>query len=245
MEVDKIKPTWNSFKDAVHAGGGQWMTQVYHYAGAFFAFLASKVGLTPNHLTFLSAITVVLSMGAMLYGMGRGLAWALLVTLLSIISYGLDCADGQLARATKQCSKFGAWLDHVLDAGKIFVVNFSVGWMLISHSEIFQMSFEYAFLAMVVNITGSALYFFAWNYKVMIAGEGLISRLSDETTSNRVRLMKFYHQFTDYGWFPLIFVFLAFPSKFAQLYLAYGCGTFLVFTGYLIISASYMKKLNR
>lgn len=243
MDVKQQKPTWGYFKELVHAGGGQWMTEMYHHVGAFFAFLASRVGLTPNHLTLLSGVLVSLSMMAMLYGAGKGGFWALLVTVLSVVSYSLDCADGQLARATKQSSKFGAWLDHVLDAGKIFVVNFSVGWMLISQPQMFDFSLGWGFFAMMINITGASLYFFAWNYKVMIAGEGLIARLSDEATSNRVRLMKFYHQFTDYGWFPLIFIFIAFPEKFAQLYLIYGCGTFVLFSGYLIVSATYMKKL--
>ena len=220
------------------------MTQVYHYAGAYFAFLSSRVGMTPNHLTILSGFLVSLAMAVMLYGAGRGIWWALAVVILSIVSYSLDCADGQLARATKQSSKYGAWLDHVLDAGKIFIVNFCVGWMLITKPNLYELSFNVAFLAMVVNITGASLYFFAWNYKVMIAGEGLISRLSDEAISNRVRLMKFYHQFTDYGWFPLIFIFLAYPSKFGQIYLLYGCGTFILFMGYLLVSARYMKKLK-
>ena len=220
------------------------MTEMYHYAGAFFAFLASRVSITPNHLTILSGLLVSLSMWEMLYAVGKGIFWALLVTALSVVSYGLDCADGQLARATRQTSKYGAWLDHVLDAGKIFIVNFSVGWMLISRPDLFNLSIGWGFFAMMINITGASLYFFAWNYKVMIAGEGLIARLSDETSSNRVRLMQFYHQFTDYGWFPLIFIFLAFPQKFALIYLLYGCGTFILFSGYLIVSAAYMKKLK-
>ncbi|MEZ7956290.1 MAG: CDP-alcohol phosphatidyltransferase family protein [Rubritalea sp.] len=244
MSKRRNKPTWAFFKEMVHAGGGHWMTQLYHYAGAFCAFLASRVGMTPNHLTLLSGLLTPLTMGVMLYGIGKGIVWALLVVALLMFSYSLDCADGQLARATKQTSKYGAWLDHVLDSGKIFIVNFSVGWMLITKPELFEMSISLAFLAMVMNITGASIYFFAWNYKVMIAGEDLISRLSDESTSNRVRLMKFYHQFTDYGWFPLIFILLAFPSKFAQTYLFYGCGTFLIFSGYLIVSANYMKKLE-
>lgn len=244
MENIRKKPTWAYFKEMVHAGGGHWMTQVYHYLGAFFAFLASRVGLTPNHLTLLSGVLVSVAMAVMLYGTGKSVIWSLLVVFLSVISYALDCADGQLARATKQCSKYGAWLDHVLDAGKIFLVNFCVGWMLITKPHLFEMSQSLGFMAMAVNITGAALYFFAWNYKVMIAGEGLISRLSDEASSNRVRLMKFYHQFTDYGWFPLIFFLLAFPVKFAQVYLLYGCGTFLLFMGYLLVSARYMKKLK-
>ena len=244
MSVKQKNPTWGYFKELVHAGGGQWMTEIYHYAGALFAFCASRVGMTPNHLTLLSGVLVTISMIAMPYGVGKGISWALLVALLSMASYSLDCADGQLARATKQTSKFGAWLDHVLDAGKIFIVNFSVGWMLISDPQMFDFSVAWGFFAMMINITGASLYFFAWNYKVMIAGEGLIARLSDETTSNRMRLMKFYHQFTDYGWFPLIFIFLAFPQKFALIYLIYGCGTFILFSGYLIVSAAYMKKLK-
>ena len=243
MKKESKTPTWETFKGMAHDGGGHWMTQLYHYIGALFAFGASKVGLNPNQLTYLSGITVFLSMVIMFNKVGQGVLWAAVVTLLSVVSYALDCADGQLARATNTCSKYGAWLDHVLDSSKTFIVNFTVGWMMINNEGLFKMSMGWVFIAMAVNITGSALYFFAWNYKVMIAGEGLISRLSNEATSNRVRIMKFYHQFTDYGWFPLIFIFLAYPVKFAVVYLVYGCGTFLVFICYILISARYMKKL--
>lgn len=245
LECDReLKPEWSRFRDLVHAGGGQWLTQIYHYLGAGLAFFASRVGVSPNQLTLLSMVIVISSMVLMLMGgMGNVLVAACVVVLM-VLSYALDCADGQLARATKQCSKLGAWLDHLVDSCKIFVVHLSVGWMLISTEHIHGLSPGWCFLAMAVNIAGSALYFFAWNFKVLIAGEGLIVRLADESRQNRIRLLQFSHQFTDYGWFPLLFILLIDPEKFALAYLIYGFVTFLIFMGYIAISSRYMAKLS-
>lgn len=239
------RPSWREFHALVHAGGGQWMTQMYHHAGAFFAFLASRLGMTPNMLTVLSGVLVIVAVELMLsVGIGHW-ASAIGVFSLMVISYALDCADGQLARATGQCSKFGAWLDHVVDAGKIFVIHGSIGWMLLGSMREHGYSQLWCFLGMMINMAGSALYFFAWNYKVMIAGQGLIARLTDESEQSRMRMLQFSQQFTDYGWFPLLFILLFDPQKFALAYFLYGAGTFVIFMAYIAISARYMAKLEK
>jgi phosphatidylglycerophosphate synthase len=244
LQKKSSKPSWAEFHALVHAGGGQWMTQMYHYAGALFAFLASRSKVTPNQLTLASGVLVVLAMGLML-GLGLG-NWcgAIGVFVLMAVSYALDCADGQLARATGQCSKYGAWLDHVVDAGKIFVVHGSIGWMLLNASDEHGYPVSWCFIGMFLNMAGSALYFFAWNYKVMIAGEGLIVRLADKSAQSRVQMFQFSQQFTDYGWFPLLFILLFDPQKFALAYFLYGAGTFVIFMAYIVVSARYMAKLK-
>lgn len=240
MEIKStMKPSWADFYSLMHAGGGQWMTQVYHYAGAVMAFMASRVGLTPNQLTLTSGLLVLVAMVALLVLGFGSLVGALSVFFLMVVSYALDCADGQLARATGQCSKYGAWLDHVVDAGKIFVVHGSVGWLLIS-----EIAAHWCFLAMLINMGGSVLYFFAWNYKVMIAGRGLIARLADERAQSCTRVFQFAQQFTDYGWFPFLFILLFDPQKFALVYFFYGAGTFVIFMAYIVVSAKYMAKLK-
>ncbi|MEO1858131.1 MAG: CDP-alcohol phosphatidyltransferase family protein [Rubritalea sp.] len=239
-----MRPEWSEFSDAVHDGGGQWMTEVYHYAGAFFAFLASRCKVTPNQLTLASGLLVILAMVLMLeLGLGSWIA-AIGVLVLMVVSYALDCADGQLARATGQCSKYGTWLDHVVDAGKIFVVHGSIGWMLLNASIAHGFPASWCFLGMFLNMAGSALYFFAWNYKVMIAGQGLIVRLANERSQSRVRMFQFSQQITDYGWFPLLFILLIDPQKFALAYFLYGAGTFVIFMAYIVVSACYMTKLT-
>ncbi|SHI73006.1 CDP-alcohol phosphatidyltransferase [Rubritalea squalenifaciens DSM 18772] len=238
------KPEWSRFAELVHAGGGQWLTRGYHHLGAMGAFVASRLGLSPNVVTLVSALCVLVAVCILGYT-GLGTLWAsVVVFVLMAVGYVLDCADGQLARATQQCSKLGAWLDHLVDAGKIFLVNFCIGWVLISRPEVHGLEVSLCFVAMVLNITGSALYFFAWNFKVLIAGDGLIERMSDKKSQGKVRLLKLSHQVTDYGWFPFIFLVMVDPGKFAMVYLVYGAITFLIFMGYIVLSAGYMAKLK-
>ena len=48
------------------------------------------------------------------------------VVALLVISFGLDSADGQLARLTGRTGRAGEWLDHVLDAARHVAVHLSV-----------------------------------------------------------------------------------------------------------------------
>src|SRR3954451_18496004 len=49
------------------------------------------------------------------WGLGGGAA-------LLLAAFTLDCVDGQLARYARSFSKFGAWLDSILDRGKEYLV---------------------------------------------------------------------------------------------------------------------------
>ncbi len=68
-----------------------------------------KLGLKPNHVTFLGFILVVLA-GYLFYQghLGLGLIAAWLMTFL-------DTVDGKLARVTVTSSKFGHYFDHLID----------------------------------------------------------------------------------------------------------------------------------
>ncbi|GAA1946344.1 CDP-alcohol phosphatidyltransferase family protein [Nocardioides panacihumi] len=48
------------------------------------------------------------------------------VVALLVVSFGLDSADGQLARLTGRTGRAGEWLDHVLDAARHIAVHLSV-----------------------------------------------------------------------------------------------------------------------
>jgi phosphatidylglycerophosphate synthase len=50
----------------------------------------------------------------------------LLVVGLLVVSFGLDSADGQLARLTGRTGRAGEWLDHVLDAARHVAFHLSV-----------------------------------------------------------------------------------------------------------------------
>jgi phosphatidylglycerophosphate synthase len=71
--------------------------------------VCAQHGVTPNAITWLSVILVVLATWEFAYGrFGTGLVLAWLMTFL-------DTVDGKLARVTVQSSRFGHFLDHGLD----------------------------------------------------------------------------------------------------------------------------------
>jgi len=78
-----------------------------------------KTEVTPNQLTVASVVFAVLA--AVVYLGGRPLFFALAGCLV-LISTILDAADGMLARAKGQTSRYGAYLDLFLDRIADFVV---------------------------------------------------------------------------------------------------------------------------
>ncbi|GIG02301.1 CDP-alcohol phosphatidyltransferase family protein [Catellatospora citrea] len=114
---------------AVNRGGGLFSEAFSQRLGAVFALVAARTGLKPTHLTLLNlvlgiAVSVVLVLRAQdgtaaitpLYGLLALLGWQ--------VAYSLDCADGQLARVTRQGSPAGARIDILCDvASQILLVT--------------------------------------------------------------------------------------------------------------------------
>ncbi len=69
-----------------------------------------NLGFTPNMLTGLSFLFIILSL-LMFYKDYRFLA-----AVFYLLNYYFDCADGNLARRYNMVSKFGDFLDHFTDA---------------------------------------------------------------------------------------------------------------------------------
>ncbi len=68
-----------------------------------------KIGLTPNHITFLGLLGNIGA--AVLIGFGH-IQWA---GLLAVLMAPLDAVDGAMARLRGVSSKFGAFFDSVID----------------------------------------------------------------------------------------------------------------------------------
>lgn len=85
--------------------------------GRVFAAAACSRGLTPNHVTTISALATLSGL-ALLVLTDPVSGTALLVAALLALGYALDSADGQLARLTGTGSAAGEWLDHTVDAFK-------------------------------------------------------------------------------------------------------------------------------
>jgi phosphatidylglycerophosphate synthase len=85
----------------------------------YLAWGASRRGLSPNQVTLASLAVALLAACCC----ATGARWAYVVgAVLLQVSFGLDCADGQLARLTGAFSELGAWLDAMVDRLKEYAV---------------------------------------------------------------------------------------------------------------------------
>ena len=104
---------------AVKAQDGFFTTFFVSPYSKYVARAAARIGLTPNQITVLSMCVGVLAAA----GFGLGHRWSLIAgAILLQVAFMLDCVDGQLARYTRTFSRFGAWLDSILDRGKEYLV---------------------------------------------------------------------------------------------------------------------------
>lgn len=183
--------------------------------GGSLAALGFGLGLTPNHLT---AISAAWSFGAIvalgLVSPTVPVAVAIAVALL--VGYAFDSADGQLSRVRGDGKPSGEWLDHVVDMAKTASLHAAVvvslfrfgglehgGWLLI------PLAFG------IVNVT----FFFAMLLRDQLGGRPTRGVNSDGGVS-AVRSLALLPM--DYGTLCMVFVLLAWPVAFLVGYGALG-----------------------
>jgi phosphatidylglycerophosphate synthase len=104
---------------AVKATDGFFTTFFVSPYSKYIARWAARRGLTPNQVTVASMAVGVVAAAAFATGSRLGLVAG---AVLLQAAFTLDCVDGQLARYTMTFTRFGAWLDSVLDRAKEYVV---------------------------------------------------------------------------------------------------------------------------
>jgi phosphatidylglycerophosphate synthase len=107
---------------AVNRGGGLFSEAVSQRLGARISVFANRHKLAPTVLTVANlglGCLVSFAVIAAAEPVADGRMWAWPIGLLALvgwqIAYGLDCADGQLARVTGQTSPAGARIDVLCD----------------------------------------------------------------------------------------------------------------------------------
>lgn len=99
--------------------------------GSVLAYVAYRAGATPNLVTALGLVTMLLA-SACLALAAEHPAFAVAALLLFQFGFGLDCADGQLARATLRTGRFGAWLDVACDHARYVAILLATGALLVN-----------------------------------------------------------------------------------------------------------------
>ncbi len=102
-------------RTAVKSRDGFFTTFCISPYSRYLARWCARRGLTPNQVTTASLLTALAAAGCAATGTRVGFAAAGVLLLLSFV---LDCTDGQLARYSLQYSTMGAWLDATFDRAK-------------------------------------------------------------------------------------------------------------------------------
>ncbi|MFI1677767.1 DUF5941 domain-containing protein [Streptomyces sp. NPDC020607] len=102
-------------RTAVKSRDGFFTTYCISPYSRYIARWCARRGLTPNQVTTASLLTALIAAGCAATGTRGGFAAAGVLLLLSFV---LDCTDGQLARYSLQYSTLGAWLDATFDRAK-------------------------------------------------------------------------------------------------------------------------------
>lgn len=116
-------PPFDDFIRLRFSADGHLLTRVFSQRlGALLAWIAARAGLKPNTVTSLALLSSLA--GAATYACLPPGFYAILVCVaLTQLGYALDCADGQLARATGSSSRLGAWLDVYCDYLVILAIS--------------------------------------------------------------------------------------------------------------------------
>ncbi|MGO1971714.1 MAG: CDP-alcohol phosphatidyltransferase family protein [Propionibacteriaceae bacterium] len=183
--------------------------------GRRLAALAFLAGLTPNAVTAISAVCtfsaiILLAVATPGWGLGIG------VTVLLVVGYALDSADGQVARLRGGGSLRGEWLDHMVDAAKITSLHLAIAigvFRVVGPGE-----YGLVLVPVVFAVVNTVLFF------GMILNELLRARHqarggyvpSPATAPSTLRALVLVP--VDYGFLCLIFVLLGVPALFFGVY---------------------------
>jgi phosphatidylglycerophosphate synthase len=209
-------------------GAPAYSVYVNRPLGRVFAAAAFQVGLTPNHVTYISA-TFTFAGIVVLAALPSAWWVGIVVALLLMLGYALDAADGQLARLRGGGSLTGEWLDHMIDSAKISSLHLAV---LITAYRNFDLPSQWwLFVPMIFGVV-SAVHFFGMILVDQLARLHLAQRnLPTPPKAPGTPLRTLMKIPTDYGVLCLIFVLLGWPLIFIAGYTLLAAGT----TGYLLL----------
>ena len=108
-----------------NAGAPLYSRVINRPAGRVLAAVAHRVGMTPDQVTLLSACCTYLAV-VLIAVWAPSVVAAVLTSLLLMVGYALDSADGQLARLRHGGSRAGEWLDHVADVIKLSTIHAAI-----------------------------------------------------------------------------------------------------------------------
>lgn len=186
--------------------------------GRVLAGAAYVLRLTPTQVTLLSGAAT--GAGILLIALAEPTWWsALLVTLLLVLGYALDSADGQVARLTGTGSLAGEWLDHFFDATKQATLHLAV---LICWFRFYDLPDLWMLVPLVFSAVASVFFF-------GVVGADLLRRINrlqnpaipaPAASGSTSAFYSLAVMPADYGLLCIVFLTLWVPPVFVTIYTA-------------------------
>lgn len=137
------------------AGTPLYSRLVNRPVGRYIAAWAASVGLTPNAISLISASFSFTAI-ALIALVKPSLLLAIAITVLLVVGYAFDSADGQVARLTGASSPLGEWLDHMIDCAKVASLHAALTWSVLRHSGLGE---EWVLLPLGFGIVAGVMFF--------------------------------------------------------------------------------------
>jgi phosphatidylglycerophosphate synthase len=225
----------SSAQKSAARGGPAYSIYVNRKLGRYLAAAAHQAGLTPNAVTAISAVftfsgIIVLALAEPSWTAG------LLVTLLLVIGYALDSADGQVARLRGGGSPSGEWLDHVVDSAKVSSLHLAV---LITAFNNFDLPNPALLLVPVAFTVVAAVSFFAMILNDLLKAIHSTAKRGGGRPPTLMRSLLGVP--TDYGVLCFVFILLGAPAVFFAVYSV----LFVLNAGYLALAlVKWFRDMN-
>ncbi|HEY3557819.1 MAG TPA: CDP-alcohol phosphatidyltransferase family protein [Kribbella sp.] len=194
------------------AGTPAYSRFVNRRIGRVFAAAAFLGRRTPNQVSLASGFCSLI--GVVLVALVHpSFGVALLVAALLVLGYGLDSADGQLARLRGGGSPLGEWLDHMIDAVKIVLLHSAV---LISFYRFDAFGNHLVLLIPLAYLCLSSVLFFGLILIDQLRRRHGAAGKPNERGDSVLKSLLIAP--TDYGVLCLVFLAFGTPSLFVVLY---------------------------
>jgi hypothetical protein len=204
--------------------------------GRRLAAVAYVWGLTPDRVTGISACFTFAGIGLVAATSSPQPALGVIVSLLLVLGYALDSADGQLARLRGGGSSRGEWLDHVTDAVKNVSLHLAVAinWYRSDDAELFGWrSSTLLLIPLGYAVVWSTLFYAKSLTDQLRLQHGRAPSSAPEAIAEPAPVLASLLTLpNDYGLTCIAFATIGLPSLFTPLYLLLGLGT----TAFLLAS---------
>ena len=222
------------------AGAPLYSRFVNRPLGRFFAALAYAAGLTPNAVTAVSGACTATGV-ALLALVSPSVPMGLAVAGCLVLGYGLDAADGQLARLRGGGSPAGEWLDHMVDAAKVAGLHLAVAIGLYRFTDVdpavLLVPLGFCFVDVVI--------FFAMMLNEALRAQHGVATRAQGPTQHVGLTRSLLALPTDYGVLALTFALFGATSVFVPVYAALGLAEGLYLALALVRWFREMDRLPR